>query len=206
MKLNDIPKISRRSFLKTSAGVLAASGLSLPKKVHAGEAGRLATLIDLGPLRRLSRYGGAGLRLRLQDDQQGHDPPGCRSHPGALAEKDGRGLVPEARGVRPAHPVQLSLRAQGRSRTGRRNENLVRPEALHALRQPGLRYHLPLLGQSQARKRGGGHRPGPVLRGRQVQDGLPLGDPPAPVRRGHLPPCPAGLHGKRRHVQVRSLQ
>jgi Fe-S-cluster-containing dehydrogenase component len=47
MKSNDIPKISRRAFLKTSAGVLAASGLSLPGKVHAGGGGQLATLIDL---------------------------------------------------------------------------------------------------------------------------------------------------------------
>ena len=47
MKSNDIPKISRRSFLKTSAGVLAASGLAWPEKVQAGESGRLATLIDL---------------------------------------------------------------------------------------------------------------------------------------------------------------
>jgi formate dehydrogenase iron-sulfur subunit len=47
MKSNDIPKISRRSFLKTSAGVLAASGLSWPEKAHSGGAGRLSTLIDL---------------------------------------------------------------------------------------------------------------------------------------------------------------
>lgn len=47
MKSNDIPKLSRRSFLKTSAGVLAASGLAWPGKVRAGEIGRLATLIDL---------------------------------------------------------------------------------------------------------------------------------------------------------------
>jgi Fe-S-cluster-containing dehydrogenase component len=47
MKSNDIPKISRRSFLKTSAGVLAASGLSWPEKTQAAGVGQLATLIDL---------------------------------------------------------------------------------------------------------------------------------------------------------------
>ena len=47
MKSNDIPTLSRRSFLKTSAGVLAASGLAWPGNVQAGEPGRLATLIDL---------------------------------------------------------------------------------------------------------------------------------------------------------------
>jgi len=47
MKSNDIPKLSRRSFLKTSAGVLAASGLAWPEEARAGEIGRLATLIDL---------------------------------------------------------------------------------------------------------------------------------------------------------------
>jgi Fe-S-cluster-containing dehydrogenase component len=46
-KSNSIPGISRRSFLKTSAGVFAASGLAWPEKVRAGETGRLATLIDL---------------------------------------------------------------------------------------------------------------------------------------------------------------
>jgi len=48
MKSNDIPKISRRSFLKTSAGVFAVSGFSWPGNARAGQAGRLATLIDLG--------------------------------------------------------------------------------------------------------------------------------------------------------------
>jgi formate dehydrogenase iron-sulfur subunit len=47
MKSNDIPKLSRRSFLKTSAGVLAASGLSWPEKAQAAGGGQLATLIDL---------------------------------------------------------------------------------------------------------------------------------------------------------------
>ncbi len=40
-------KISRRSFLKASAGVAALSGLALPKNVRAGGEKRLATLIDL---------------------------------------------------------------------------------------------------------------------------------------------------------------
>jgi Fe-S-cluster-containing dehydrogenase component len=43
----DIPKMSRRAFLKTSAGALAATGLAWPENVRAGETGRLATLIDL---------------------------------------------------------------------------------------------------------------------------------------------------------------
>jgi Fe-S-cluster-containing dehydrogenase component len=47
MKRAKIPKMNRRSFLKTSAGVLAASGLAWPLKAHAAEVGRLATLIDL---------------------------------------------------------------------------------------------------------------------------------------------------------------
>ena len=47
MKSKDIPKMSRRSFLKTSAGVLAASGLSWPEKTQAAGVGQLATLIDL---------------------------------------------------------------------------------------------------------------------------------------------------------------
>jgi Fe-S-cluster-containing dehydrogenase component len=47
MKSNDIPKISRRSFLKTSAGVLAASGVEWPAMVHAGKVGQMATLIDI---------------------------------------------------------------------------------------------------------------------------------------------------------------
>ena len=42
-----IPKMNRRSFLKASAGVLAASGLAWPGNAHTGEIGRLATLIDL---------------------------------------------------------------------------------------------------------------------------------------------------------------
>ncbi|MEN6317529.1 MAG: 4Fe-4S dicluster domain-containing protein [Syntrophaceae bacterium] len=47
MKSNGIPKISRRSLLKTSAGVLAASGFTWPGGGHTAEVGRLATLIDL---------------------------------------------------------------------------------------------------------------------------------------------------------------
>jgi formate dehydrogenase iron-sulfur subunit len=39
--------LSRRSFLKTVAGVAAAAGLSAPKKAQASQNGRYATLIDL---------------------------------------------------------------------------------------------------------------------------------------------------------------
>ncbi len=39
--------MGRRSFLKTSAGLLAASGLAWPGRAHAGNGGRWATLIDL---------------------------------------------------------------------------------------------------------------------------------------------------------------
>jgi formate dehydrogenase iron-sulfur subunit len=47
MKSAGTPKISRRAFLKTSAGLVALSGLALPGTVHAGEEKQLATLIDL---------------------------------------------------------------------------------------------------------------------------------------------------------------
>jgi Fe-S-cluster-containing dehydrogenase component len=39
--------ISRRSFLKTAAGVAAAAGLNVPKKAQASQTGGYATLIDL---------------------------------------------------------------------------------------------------------------------------------------------------------------
>lgn len=39
--------ISRRSFLKTTAGIMAAAGLSAPKKAQALQIGGFATLIDL---------------------------------------------------------------------------------------------------------------------------------------------------------------
>jgi formate dehydrogenase iron-sulfur subunit len=47
MKKAGIPKVNRRSFLKTSAGVVAAAGLAWPVSARAAETGRLATLIDL---------------------------------------------------------------------------------------------------------------------------------------------------------------
>ncbi|MBN1381505.1 MAG: 4Fe-4S dicluster domain-containing protein [Deltaproteobacteria bacterium] len=50
MKKELLPKISRRSFLKTSAGITAASGLTvlpMAKKAHGATSGGLATLIDL---------------------------------------------------------------------------------------------------------------------------------------------------------------
>lgn len=47
MKPSGTSIMSRRSFLKVSAGVLAASGAAWPGKARAGKSGRLATLIDL---------------------------------------------------------------------------------------------------------------------------------------------------------------
>jgi len=47
MNPNGILKISRRTLLKTAAGVLAASGFTLPGDAHTAEVGRLATLIDI---------------------------------------------------------------------------------------------------------------------------------------------------------------
>ena len=47
MKSARVPKISRRAFLKTSAGLVAASGLALPGTVHAAGEKHLGTLIDL---------------------------------------------------------------------------------------------------------------------------------------------------------------
>ncbi len=47
MKVPEGHEISRRAFLKVSAGAAAMSGLSLPKVARAGGEGRLATLIDL---------------------------------------------------------------------------------------------------------------------------------------------------------------
>jgi len=47
MEEEKIPKISRRSFLKMSAGAAAVSGLVLPRTVQAGGKEQLATLIDL---------------------------------------------------------------------------------------------------------------------------------------------------------------
>ena len=47
MKSGEKHEISRRSFLKVSAGAAALSGLALPKAARAGGEKRLATLIDL---------------------------------------------------------------------------------------------------------------------------------------------------------------
>jgi formate dehydrogenase iron-sulfur subunit len=47
MEIKKMPKISRRSFLKTSAGVAALPGLVLPNVAQAKSEKRLATLIDL---------------------------------------------------------------------------------------------------------------------------------------------------------------
>ena len=47
MKSAKVLKISRRAFLKTSAGFVAASGLALPGTVHAAGEKHLGTLIDL---------------------------------------------------------------------------------------------------------------------------------------------------------------
>jgi len=41
------PRLSRRAFLKVSAGAVAASGIAWPKKAKARSTGKLATLIDL---------------------------------------------------------------------------------------------------------------------------------------------------------------
>jgi Fe-S-cluster-containing dehydrogenase component len=55
--------LSRRSFLKTTAGIMAAAGLSVPKKVQAAQDGGYATLIDLS----------------LCDGCPGKDTPACVS-------------------------------------------------------------------------------------------------------------------------------
>ncbi len=47
MDVPDKSGISRRSFLKVSAGVAAMSGIAVPKNASAGEGEQLATLIDL---------------------------------------------------------------------------------------------------------------------------------------------------------------
>jgi len=44
---DDKHRLSRRAFLKTSAGAVAASGIAWPQKAQARGAGNLATLIDL---------------------------------------------------------------------------------------------------------------------------------------------------------------
>ncbi|NLA41116.1 MAG: 4Fe-4S dicluster domain-containing protein [Smithella sp.] len=47
MNSKNTPEISRRSFLRISAGAAALTGIHLPKAVRAESAGALATLIDL---------------------------------------------------------------------------------------------------------------------------------------------------------------
>jgi formate dehydrogenase iron-sulfur subunit len=47
MKNENMPRISRRSFLKASAGVAVLSGFALPEMGHAGGEKYLATVIDL---------------------------------------------------------------------------------------------------------------------------------------------------------------
>jgi Fe-S-cluster-containing dehydrogenase component len=47
MESAEVHKISRRSFLKVTAGAAALSGLVLPNAAHAKEENRWATLIDL---------------------------------------------------------------------------------------------------------------------------------------------------------------
>lgn len=63
MKSTKVHKISRRSFLKASAGAAALSGVVLPNVAQAGKVNRLATLVDLS----------------LCDGCSGRDMPACVS-------------------------------------------------------------------------------------------------------------------------------
>ena len=202
--------LNRRRFLK-SAGAAAFVGtaglLGAARKANAGE-GKLATLIDLSLVRRLYGPGDAGLRLRLQDDQQGHDRPiAGRSDPGPLA--DGRRSRTGPRktgGRRPAHPLQLHLCPEGGARERGTEKNRVRSRdaACTATTRPAR--------PSARSRRITSTKTGRWSSIRTSVSAAPsarrsaLGDPAAPVRRRHLSPGPADLHGKRGHGQVRSLQ
>ncbi|MCK7508912.1 MAG: hypothetical protein MZV70_36055 [Desulfobacterales bacterium] len=181
--------------------------LELPRQAEAG-GGKLATLIDL---------------TKCDGGCPDRENPACV----AACEDQERGSVSEPADPIPVPfptrkvedwskkkevsnrltPYNLILRPKGGGgAAAARRQTLFIPEPVHALRQPRLRDPLPFRRQPQVRKRGRRHRSGHLLRRRQVQDGLPLGDPPAPVGHRHLPQGPADPHGQRHHGQVRSLQ
>jgi hypothetical protein len=156
MKSYDIPKISRRSFLKTSAGVLAASGVEWPARVHAGKLGN-GNARRSQPLRRLS-FTAVPACVRIKTVNKDTIPP--LPTPSRCTKPRKTASYPEAGSI--GSPVQLYLCAQGEVEQDGRENPFV--QALQRTATPGLRDHLPVLGQSQARKRGGS-RKGPVLGG-----------------------------------------